>query len=349
VQRNSRRVAIAAGAFALVLALSGFRYTGFSDAAAKTAGAKGVAYLKTQQKADGSFEVAGFPGFETPDAVLAIAENAQTTATWNKAQAKAAVDATRKGASSVLHAVDDYVDAGINAGQAAKIVQLVARPLAVSVNKFDPDKDGHKVNLRGVIDAGLQSNGSYGAFNATLYAAIAKSTLGGVPAKTLAYIRAAQEAGGGFNYAGDKTGTSAQADIDTTGLAIEALVAAKVAPTDTDLRQALAYFARLQRPSGAFQSFGSNDPNSTSLATMAITAAGYDPYTSCWRDTAVPTLKNTPYTSPVTWLESDQLATGRFQSPNDGFGINTFPTSQSVQALRRGWMPIKTLPKQQCS
>jgi hypothetical protein len=63
---------------------------------------------------------------------------------------------------------------------------------------------------------------------------------------------------------------------------------------------------------------------------------------------AVPALSGTPYTSPVTWLRADQLPTGRFQSPNDSFGINTFPTSQSVQALRRGWLPAEHLPPQAC-
>ena len=36
-------------------------------------------------------------------------------------------------------------------------------------------------------------------------------------------------------------------------------------------------------------------------------------------------------------------------SPNDRFGVNTFATSQSIQALRRGWLPVKSLGKQQCS
>ena len=54
----------------------------------------------------------------------------------------------------------------------------------------------------------------------------------------------------------------------------------------------------------------------------------------------IPALKNTPYTAPATWLKGDQVASGRFQSPNDAFGVNTFATSQSVQALRRGWLPV---------
>lgn len=348
MQTNITRIAVAAGAVLLVLTLGGFRYSGFGDAAGKASAASGTAYLKSRQLPGGSFEVAGFPGFETPDAVLAIAENAQTTAKWNKTQARNAVYATKNGANSVLHAVDDFADAGLNAGQAAKIIMLVTRPLGLSPTKFNPDKDT-AVNLRAVIDNGLQANGSYGAFNATLYAAIAKRVLGGVPATTLAYIRSTQEAGGGWNFAGDPTSAAASADIDTTGLAIQALVAAKVPKRDADVRQGIAFLARAHQANGAWQSFGSDDPNSTSVAMVAITAAGYDPNAPCWRNATVPALRNTPYTAPATWLKGDQLPSGRFTSPNDGFGINTFATSQSVQALRRGWLPVNTLAKQKCT
>ena len=82
---------------------------------------------------------------------------------------------------------------------------------------------------------------------------------------------------------------------------------------------------------------------------MAITAAGFNPNRSCWRDVTVPALKNSPYTSPVTWLLGDQQPSGRFKSPNDSFGINTFATSQSIQALRRGWLPVTPLGRQSCT
>jgi hypothetical protein len=347
VHTNIRRLAVAAGTVVLVLALSGFRYTGFGDNGAKAKALAGTNFLKSQQLADGSFEVAGFPGFETPDAVLAIAENAQTSAKWNRQVGLAAVKAAKKGSNSALHAIDDFADSGINAGQAAKIVQLVARPLGQSVTKFNPDKD-HAVNLTAIIDAAHQSNGSYGTFNATLYAAIAKRKLGGVPANTLAYIRSTQESGGGWNFAGDPTGAAAPADTDTTSLAIQALVAGGIKKSDADLRQALTFLAHAVQSDGAWQSFGSDDPNSTSLAIIGITAAGFDPTTSCWRDTTVPALRNNPYTSPVTWLKADAANDGRFKSPNDSFGVNTFATSESIQALRRGWLPVNTLGKQKC-
>lgn len=345
MQPKLRKLAIAAGAVLLVPAVTAFRYSGFNDTAARQTANRATTWLKTQQLADGSFEVAGFPGFETPDAILAIAENAQQQAAWNGRQARAAVNATKRGNNSAMHAIDDLADAGPNAGQAAKIVVLVTKPLSLNPKKFDPDGDG-AANLRAIIDAGRQPNGSYGAFNATLYAAIAKRILGKVPPETIAYIRNSQEAGGGWNFAGDRTGNFA--DVDTTGLAIQALVAARVSKTDVDLRQGLAFLARAHQSSGAWQSFGSDDPNSTSVATLAVTAAGFDPTVRCWRDTVAPALASHGYASPTAWLRSRELANGRILSPSDGFGINTFPTTQTIEALRRGWIPVKPLGKQHC-
>ena len=343
---NSRRLAVAAGTVGLVLALSGFRYTGFGDNGAKARARAGTAFITSKQLEDGSFEVAGFTGFESPDAVLAIAENAQTSATWSRSEALATVRATKKGSKSALHAIDDLADSGINAGQAAKIVQLVARPLGLSVKKFNPDHD-HAVNLAAIIDAGHRSDGSYGSFNATLFAAMAKRKLGGVPADTQAYIRAAQESDGGWNYAGDPTGVTA--DVDTTALAVEALVAARARRNDPDLQKGLTFLANSLRADGSWEAFGAPDPNSTSLAVLAITAVGYDVATSCWRDSTVPSSTGSPYTSPVKWLKADAASNGRFKSPNDSFGVNTFATSQSIQALRRCWLPVDRLVARACS
>jgi hypothetical protein len=347
VKTHTRPFAVAAGTLILVLALSGFRYTGFGDNGAKNKARAGTEFIKSKQLADGSFEVAGFAGFESPDAVLAIAENAQTSATWSRSEALAAVNATKNGSNSALHAIDDYADSGIDAGQAAKLVQLVVRPLGLSVTKFNPDGD-HAVNLEAIIDAGHKSDGSYGAFNATLFAAMAKRKLGGVPTNTVAYIRAAQESGGGWNFAGDPTGVAAPADTDTTALAIEALVAAGAKRTDPDLQQGLTFLADNLQTNGSWESFGASDPNSTSLAVLGITAAGYDVSTSCWRDSTVPASTGSPYTSPVKWLKADAASNGRFKSPNDSFGVNTFATSQSIQALRRGWLPVDRLTATAC-
>ena len=344
---NIRRLAVTAGALLLVVAITGCRYSGFVDANARTASAGGAGYLKSQQLADGSFEVAGFPGFETPDAVLAIADNAQAQSGWSVAQAKAAVDATTNGGHSALHALDDFADSGINAGQAAKLAILVARPLGSSTTSFDPDGDG-AVNLQAIVDAGHQPDGSYGAFNATLYAAIAKRAFGGVPAE---HARVHPGGAGGRRRLELRRRPDGGAGAGGHRHHRAGDPGPRLRPGRRDRRRSprgCGVPRASQQANGAWQSFGADDPNSTAVAMIAITAAGFDPTVSCWRDVTAPALHGTAYTSPVTWLSGDQLPSGRFASPNDQFGVNTFATSQAVQALRRGWLPVEYLKVQTC-
>ncbi len=152
-------------------------------------------------------------------------------------------------------------------------------------------------------------------------------------------IRAGQESTGGWGYTGDPT--AADADADTTSLAIQALVAARVSPTDVDLTEGLAYLATTQAASGAWTAYGAADPNSTAVGIVAVTAAGEDPTKACWRNRVAPGRSGQPYTSPVGWLVAQAAPDGHIASPNDAFPpVNTFATSQSVQALRRGWLPV---------
>jgi Prenyltransferase and squalene oxidase repeat len=339
------------GALAVAVAataiLSGCHYNGFNDPPARAAAGAANAWLLSKQQPDGGFELAGFPGFETSDAILAVAENAQTAETWNSTQARNAVANVVRSGKTPLNAIDDFADGTLNAGQAAKLIVLVAKPLGYSATAFNPDNDATSRNLVSVMNAGVQPNGSYGAFNATLYAAIAqKIVTNTVPANTVTLIRGAQEASGGWDFAGTAAGSDA--DVDTTSLALQALAAAGVAGTDTDLHQGLVYLANQYKTNGAFQSFGSDDPNSTSTAVLGITAAGYDPSVACWRNQSAPGLSGQAYTSPSNWLRTQQAADGHIISPNDGFGLNTFATSQSVQALRRGFLPAYAVANQSC-
>lgn len=342
---SSRRVFLIA--LVTAIAVSGCKFTGFSDSANPPVMTKAQTWLATQQQADGSFEVSGFPGFETSDAVVAIGEAAQTTYAWDATKARAAVRAVKKNGLSALDALDDFADGTLSAGQAAKLIVLVASPLGLSRTAFDPQQDGAR-NLGAVVNGGAAANGSYGAFNATLFAAIAKrQTNGTVPANTLAFIRNAQQANGGWNFSGDNNGSDL--DIDTTSLALQALVAAKVAPTDADLVSGLQLLADQQTTAGAWQSFGANDPNSTSTAIIAITAAGFDATKPCWRDTVRPAKHGSAYGNPVGWLRSQQAANGHINSANDAFPpVNTFATTQTMQALARGWLPITWLNPRSC-
>jgi hypothetical protein len=343
------RIRAGFAALAVVVVATGCKFTGFNDANISSTTQKARNWLVTQQQADGGFEVSGFPGFETPDAIVAIGEEGQQQAAWNADQARTAVRAVKKNGISPLDWADTFADGTLNAGQAAKLIVLVAKPLGLGIKTFNPAGDGDVRNLIAVVDSGAQVNGSYGAFNATLYAALAKWLVDGVvPANTLAYIRGGQQASGGWDFANDPTLTDA--DIDTTSLAIQVLVAAGVSPTDTDLVVALAFLANNQQSDGAWQSFGVDDPNSTATAIMAITAVGGDVTSPCWRDQVVPALHGHAYASPVAWLRDQQASDGHFSSQNDAFPpVNTFATTQGVEALRRGWLPVSYEVPRFCS
>ena len=356
MRKNTKRYGAVLGVVIGAVAMSACRYTGFSDAPSKSTAATATGWLVDQQQPDGGFELAGFAGFETSDAILAIAENAQQQVDWNTTQARSAVRAVKTNHHDALHYIDDFVDsttARINAGSAAKVIVLVAKPLGLAVTNFNPDGDTGK-NLVGVLNGGAQPNGSYGTFNATAYAAIAKKLVdGSVPANTVAFIRAGQEASGGWDFNGEPTGD--EADVDSTSIAIQALAAAGVPGTDADLRAGLAYLADHQRADGAWESFAQPDPNSTSTAIFAITAAGFDPASPCWRNVVRPGRTGQPYTAPTVWLRSQQNTgvptpadAGRINSPSDSFGVSTFATSQSIQAFRRGWNPVSPLEPQAC-
>ncbi|HVE47932.1 MAG TPA: prenyltransferase/squalene oxidase repeat-containing protein [Acidimicrobiales bacterium] len=300
-----------------------------------------VAWLKTQQQDDGSFEVSGFPGFETPDAVLAMAEDAQQSlvrgSAWNSASARETVSKASKNGRTALDYLDDLAETTTSPGQAAKLIVVVAAPLGLDPFAFDPQGDG-PANLVARMDAGRNANGSYGpsaAFNATLYAALANALLGrSVAVETRDYMVSAQQANGGWSFAGDRTGT--EEDIDTTGLAMQALRAAGVDAHSEPMRRAVEFLLRRQLPSGGWPAFGAPDPNATALAILGLTAAGHDVGSVCWRASAT----GAPSTSPDAALRAAQAPDGHIASPNDAFGINTFATSQTVQALLRGWLPV---------
>ena len=330
-----------------------------ADPASQATADAAVAWLKTQQQSDGGFELAMFPGFETRDASLAIAEDAQTGTTWSTTEALDAVGAVHFGGTPAgatpLDALDAFAATVTTAGAAAKTIVLSASPLGLDPAAFDPAGNGTPVNLVALLDTGCSADtASFGpAFSDTLYGVLAKKLVcGAPPAAALATVRAAQQANGSWNFNGDPTGTDL--DIDTTALAVESLVAGGADASDPAVHSALGFLAAQHQASGAWQSFGTDDPNSTSLAILAVTATGFDVESSCWRDTADPAATGSAYASPTAWLRSQQLTTppadaGRIASPNDSFGVNTFATSQTVQGLLRSWLPITVAAAQTCA
>ena len=62
-----------------------------------------------------------------------------------------------------------------------------------------------------------------------------------------------------------------------------------------------------------------------------------------------PRSHGTAYSSPIAWLRGQAATDGHIASQNDAFPpVNTFATTQSVEALRRGWLPVAVLPLRTC-
>ncbi|MFM7270548.1 MAG: prenyltransferase/squalene oxidase repeat-containing protein [Actinomycetes bacterium] len=322
-----------------------------SPAAAATPRAGAVAaveWLLSQVQPDGGFETAGFPGFETPDAVLAIATAAQTTSVWSTSEALAAVRAI----SSVcgedpLAWLDGWSASGLSGGDAAKLVVLVAEPLGLPSAAFDPAGDGAPIDLTTAIAAAATPDGRYGTFNETIYAALAlRLVIGAVPAGTVTAIRAGQHPDGGWDYTGDLT-TATPADVNTTAAALIGLVAGGAAQSDAGVQRALGFLATRQQADGGWREEGDavTNPNATALAALAIRTAGYDPDSSVWRPVqpagaaAFAAVTGTPTGA----LLAAQAGDGHLVGPYDDFGLNTFGTSQGVQGLLRTWL-VGALP-----
>ena len=309
-----------------------------------------ISFLADSQQDDGSFELGGFAGFETADAVLAIGLGA-APGPLDPSAGRARVEAVATGSGrDGFDAIDDEVETagqGLAAGRAAKLVVLVAEPFAFDVRAFDPSGDGAPVDLVAAIEAGALPDGSYGDFSDALYAVLALASLDRpVSAATEAFVRAAQQPNGSWDFAGDPSGDDV--DVDVTSLAIQALVSLGADATDPGVRGGLALLGHgLLDGAGWGDELGVN-PNSTALATIAITAVGYDAGSRCWRDIHAPATSDERYTPPATVLRSLQAPDGHITSPFDPSGLTTFATSQSVQALSLGWLPVERAEPAPC-
>lgn len=302
--------------------------------------ASAVAWLATQQQADGGFEVSGFPGFETPDAVAALATEGQADGSWSTTEALDAVfDTQTPTHEQALRALDDYADGSIGAGQAAKLIVLVTNPLGLDPNLFDPECDGGSgVDLEATLGT-PGASGTYGipvaAFNQILFAARATVALGGsVAPETVQVIRDSQRPDGSYAFNGSPVDDPDpfafdDSDVDTTASVVLALDAAGIAPGDATLDAAVAWLlAAPQRTAatGAWQAFGADDPNATAVAMMALHAVS-------------PTTYATELAAGAAYLLGVQAGDGHIASPNDGFGITTFATAQAIQALEPATIP----------
>ena len=152
---------------------------GYGNAPVEASADKGVTWLKTQQLAvDGGFEVPVRRASRPPTPCSRSPSAAQTALRLepDRRSQRRARDGQERSHPAPRARQLRRRPGRIDAGQAAKLITLVSVPLGLSSTAFDPDGDGAK-NLVATVNAGLLPNGSYGLFNGTLFAVLAKRSV----------------------------------------------------------------------------------------------------------------------------------------------------------------------------
>jgi hypothetical protein len=274
-----------------------------------------VDWLVGQQQPDGGFDGV-IVGAETPDATLALAESAQTSAEWSTRAAVERVEAARSSRGRTpIDAVRELARDQDSAVVRARIVALVGLPLGLDdlVGSIELRFDGLTFPVR--IDVG----------------AAAVATGQELPEGFVDDVRAAQQANGGWNEDGDPDGEVVDARL--TGAVVDLLVAAGVDPAGGEVHRALRMLVESQRDDGGWAAPGGegSDVLATAGAVRAIRAAGYDPAASCWRSELG---EGSSETTPLDHLLAQQRDDGSFPGRPQ-----VLATAEAVHALSGRWLP----------
>ncbi len=285
-----------------------------------------LAYLQTQQNADGGFGSGFSPNSSvgsTADAVLAIVAIGGDPAGFKQG---GNTPTSYLAANASLDAIG---------GDVAKLI------LAVVALEQDPRTFGG-VDLVARLEGMAGDDGKIGLEVDTLVghslAVLAlKSTQQPIPAAAVEYIRASQQENGAWGWDGtDET----PGDTNTTAFAVQALIAAGGGAQDDAVKRALAYFEDVQNEDGGWpyqnpSTYGTDtDANSTAVTIQAVIAAGQDPAGAEWTTAEGST--------PLAALEALQNESGAFAwqaaMPDD----NLLATVQALPAVAGKAFPFAT-------
>ena len=231
------------------------------------AGARAIAWLAGKQEADGGFSSGLSKGSDigaTADAVIAFV-----------AAKKPIADVKSKSGKTPLDYLQGQVTSkSLTTGQYAKIA------LAVKAAGQNPAQFGAK-DLLALIKAGY--NDKSGVIGDNIFthssALLALATAGAaIPQKAIATLESYQSPAGGWAFMG-----KGDPDVDTTALAVEALIAAGLPANSGAAGRGLGYLHSLQNVDGGFpyqspSAYGTDtNANSTGLAAQALIASGDQP------------------------------------------------------------------------
>jgi prenyltransferase beta subunit/predicted DNA-binding protein with PD1-like motif len=282
------------------------------EAFQQTAVTRALRYLALQQGVNGGFGSIG----ATSDVVIAAASAERDAAAFGLNG--------RPGALAALVAQTQATTRTLNAGEVGKLALA-----AVAA-----DADGRAfggLNLPLSLTNALSATGAYDAviFNHTLALLGVAASGETVPLSATSYLTQAQQANGGWD-----DGYGSGVNVDSTALAVQALLVAGVPPTDTSIISATHYLSATHNDDGGwpFQAGSATNANSTAFAIQALRALKQD-YTSPTSTWAVSN------TTPLSALLALQLPSGGF-AYEAGQAANAFATWQAIPALQGQAFPI---------
>ncbi len=255
---------------------------------------RAAAFIVSTQEADGGF---GGGAGQTMDAIYAL-----------RAAGIDPASVTKGGKSPA-----DYLKA--NAAAADKPAAAAKAALGARALGLDP-RAVNGTDLIAVITGGYNSaKGEYAgdAFSQSIAMLGLSCTGNALPSGAIATLRKAQLADGGWGFGSDS-------DPDTTGIALQALIASGARASDAAVLKAIAYVKKAQGSDGGW-GFDPTDSNtsSTAFVVQALIAAGEDVDGTAYRKGAA---------GPMAYLLSQQVADGSFK----GFDP-AFATNQTVPAI----------------
>ena len=274
---------------------------------------RAVDYLKGRQLSDGGFAEPGRSSSEqlTTWAVCGLASVGQDVGSW------------RKGGKSPL----DFLAAG--ASKLSKLTDIEKECLAVCCAGGNPRAFGGR-DLAAEIRSRLAADGHIGELvNEHCWGIIALKAAGeAVPESSRAWLAARQNLDGGFGY-----GAGTGSDPDSTGAALQALVAAGEDPAGSAVKRAISYLHFCQAPDAGF-TYNADQSNvaSTAWAVQGIVAAGQDPAGPDWTRSGK---------TPLDYLASTQQSDGHFRYMKSSDANAAWMTAEVLPAISRKAYPLK--------
>ncbi len=292
-------------------------------------GPSAVAWIKTQQNADGGFGSPDSTPGATADAVLAAAASGHNALAW------------ANGGPTALDYLKAQTGALTKSGAPAKAGELAKVILALTANAQNP-RTALGSDLIEKLESMLNADGRIGTdadfVNEHAMSMIALASAGrSVSAGAVNYLLGAQIADGSWSWNGDTTPGSG--DNNTAAIAVVALRAAGVPASHPQIAKTIALFHEQQNENGGFpyvkpSPWGTDsDANSTAVVIWALIAAGEDPAGVNWK------LFGQDGTSAYDRLKAFQNASGAFRWQDATPDDNWMSTVQAMIALE-----MKTLP-----